>query len=326
MGEKDIFSGEKMGEKMLDSAQQVYNEEFEANLGINYLGRVDFGQGNIDASNVTVPEFMGQLDYIGTKGLVRVPDMLQVYGGCMDGRGNMTTLAGNQVPPRPKVIGGPSLFSWYVASLGNFKVLDGESNPTRQFERVNTILHNNGFRLGMHVGCGAAAGVEPILGNYNEQYENITNVIGSEARELIKPDGPVSETGIREGIFRTRDRVSTTSDFNEENMHRIIRRIDGDDTVIKLDADHSHATHGHDEEGLLYLRVNNGVAFKDKINRETGRQVFYQNMVYASRIIDALALDEAEKSRGLVIAEQLPVAGVATLGKGQHVGEISGSI
>lgn len=314
-----------MGEKMLDQTQ-VYNQEFETSLGINYLGRVDFGQGNIDATSVSVPEFMDQLDYIGTQGLVRVPNMSQVYGGCMDGRGNITTLAGNQVPPRPKVIGGPSLFSWYVSSLGNFKVLDGESNPTRQFERVNMILHKNGFRLGMHVGCGAAAGIEPILGNYDAQYENISSLVGAEARELIQPGGPVSETGIREGIFRTGDRVSNTSDFNEENMHRIIREIDGDDTVIKLQADHNHDNHGHNEDGLVFLRVNNGVAYKDKINKETGRQVFYQNTAYASRIIDALALDETERARGLVIADQLPLAGVATLGKGQHVGEIIGSI
>ena len=158
MRDEEHFSSRPMEQQAITS-ERVLNQEHDANLGITYNGRVDFGVGAINAEETTQEQFIGQLKYIAGNGLEYVPNYEQLFGNCMDGRGDDKTLGGIDVTPRPKLLGGPSVFGWYVATAGNFSILEGIEDPVEQFTVINKQLHKAGFKLGMHVECGAARGV-----------------------------------------------------------------------------------------------------------------------------------------------------------------------
>src|SRR5688572_16188527 len=115
-----------------------------------YIGRVGYGKGAIDASEIPKSEFMAELTHAANECMVFVPDFRQIYGGCMDGRDNVITLAGNAILPRPKVIGAPVWFAWAVAANGRFSMLQGIKDPLKQFETLAHRLKKRGFNLGMH--------------------------------------------------------------------------------------------------------------------------------------------------------------------------------
>lgn len=304
----------------------VHNPEHDALLQVRHNGRIDFGTGNIDATLATQEQYVEKLKFVASEGLILVPDFRQFYGGCMDGRGNVLTIAGNPVPPRPKVIGGPSLFVWYVASIGNFSILDGIDDPLEQFKKVNEALHQAGFKLGMHVECGAARGIVPILESYDQNYDQITSLVGDEAEERIKRNPDIISSGIKHGINVTGTMAGQSPDFNEQSMHKIVSDLDGEDAIIHLASDPDHENSGHEEEGLVFIRVNNTIVNKDKVVEKYGHKLFYQNAIYAARLIRAISRTDEELVKGSIIGDQLAIAGCATLGKNQHVGEISGSI
>ncbi len=82
-----------------------------------YLGRINFGKGNIEATHVKQEDFTKNLQLIAGNYLIYAPDYRQINGVCMDGRNFLMTEAKTKPDPRPKVIGGPSLFTPIVAQL-----------------------------------------------------------------------------------------------------------------------------------------------------------------------------------------------------------------
>lgn len=326
IGEKDPFMSGGAETMPTNEVKKVETIDFLELPKANYLGRINFGDGNIDASEMSAEDYMSQVDWIANNALVFTPDIRQLYGGCMDGRSNIITDGGNEVLHRPKVIGGPSLFAWYVASIGNFSVLEGSNNPIEQFTLVNKILKSNGFRLGMHRECGAARGIVPVLEHYANNQSEINSLIGAKAKSYADYNNGIFLDQISEGVENTYNLSRSSEDFIEESMLEIVKDIDGPDAVINLAADHEHPTHGHDEKGLIFVRVKNGVVYKDVVNENTGVQSFYQNIRYAKSIIETLVRTPEELGRGLIIAEQLPIAAVSTLGRNQHVSEITGNV
>jgi hypothetical protein len=304
----------------------VYNAEFKTEIGINYLGRIDFGQGNIDASDVEQQAFTDHIQYIGSEGLVYAADLSELYSGCIDGRPNIQTISGKPVRPRSKVIGGNTLFGWNVAAMGNYSLLAGVDDPLEQFRIVSLRLKEAGFRLGMHLKCGAAGAVEPVAENYLHFYDKIHGLSSQRTRSLLTTGQLVTHEEMRVNIEKTQNNLHGVKNFNEEEMHKVVMELDGRDAIIQLDERQDHENHGHEEIGLLKSFVRNAVIFKDRITEQTGRQVFYQDMVYAQSIVDVLARTPHERARGTVIADHLPLAGVTTLGNNQHVGEIHGAL
>jgi len=316
-----------VNERVVADSLHVINPEYNVNLGIKYLGQIDFGKGAIDASETSKSDFMNHLEYVAKDGLYYLPDLDQHYGGCMDGRSNVATLTDKPLRiPRPKVIGGPSLLIWNIAAVGNFSIIEGIDDPLEQFFVLNKALKDAGGKLGMHQVCGAARGVVPVLENYIEEFDSVSGLITAESTGILGPDGSPIRDELQKNAQKTHGIVSKVSNFTKENMLKVVQQIDGQDAVIKLDVDPTHPTQGHDEIGLLFAKVHNAVVYKDKINRETGKQMFYQNTVYAASLIQKIAQTKEEYNKGLIIADQMAVTGTATLGKNQHIGEIEGSL
>ena len=315
-----------LGAEAPAEASVVHNPEHDALIQVRYEGRLDFAAGTIDATDITPEQFIEKLKFIGSEGLILVPDLSQLHGGCMDGRGNALTIAGNPVAPRPKVIGGPSLFTWYLASIGNFSILEGIDDPLEQFKKVNEVLMEADFKLGMHVECGAARGIVPILECYRENYDGITSFVGDEAEAHIAENPDIITSGIKRGIEITGNSAADSPGFNEQAMHKVVSDLNGMDAIIRLASDPEHENKGHEEEGLAFIRVDNAIVNKDKVVEKYGHKLFYQNAVYAARLIRAIARTDEEIKLGTVIGDQLAIAGCATLGKNQHVGEIVGAI
>lgn len=317
IAEKGFITG---GEAM-DPRQELLKKPVS-----NYLGRIDFGSGNIDAEDVTVEEFKNQLEVIRVNHLDFISDLRLVHGSCMDGRNDIKTESGNiLVGARPKIIGGPSLFAWNVASIGGFSVLNDVDRPIDQFAEVNRLLVEAGVFLGMHRVCGAAMGAAPVTENYTDYFEQIHKHVGAEARALGELNGGKYLTEIREGAGQTNKKiVAAGNSFTEDKMIKVVLDLGGPEAVTHLEVDHEHETHGHEEDGLVFMRVRNAIISKERVNEETGRMLFYNNSLYARRIVEVLARTKEELIKGIIIADQLPIAGVATLGKGQHVGELTG--
>ncbi len=294
----------------------------------NYLGRVEFGIGNIDASDVTKEEFTEQLENIKDNHLEFVSDLRLVHGSCMDGRSDVMTEAGNRVQgTRPKIIGGPSLFAWYAASIGQFEILEGIENPIDQFAAVNQKLVQAGIFLGMHRACGAARGVVPVLENYATNFSKIHQLVGAEARAVSElKDGKYMKE-ILEGAEQAYKTATTAGDsFSEEEMLKVVLALGDPEAVTHLEVDLEHETHGHQEDGLIFMRIRNAMISKASVNEETGRMFFYNNSLYARGIIEVLARNQDELAKGVIIADQLPIAGVATLGRQQHIAELTGQL
>lgn len=312
----DITMG-KIGEHVGGLALETVN-----GIEVRYVGRVDFGQGNIDATDVSMEEATKQAETVAREGLIQVTDYKDEYGGCMDGRDNDVNELGQGFPPRPKVIGGPSVFGWYVAAIGDFLILsDPDVNtPLKQFKIVNERLKEAGFKLGMHYECGAARGVKPVVNVYNQMFEGISELSGEDAKKLAENDERIEK--IRAGIQTVQNELAEAGEkFTEGKMHNIVRTLDGKEALIHLKTDHNHPNHGHEEQMLLRLRTPH-----TKIDKPTviskGVKAFYSNEGYASALVEALAQTDEERARGLIIADHLPLAGVATLGRGQHVIEL----
>lgn len=75
-------------------------------LPVSYHGRIDFGTGTIDASEVSEEEFMSLVETAASKYTLYVPNPSAKYGSCMDGRDMIASDDGRQredLQPRPKV-------------------------------------------------------------------------------------------------------------------------------------------------------------------------------------------------------------------------------
>lgn len=288
---------------------------------INYVGRIDFGRGNIDASGVTKEEAMRQAGIVLKEGLIPQGDYRGQYGGCMDGRDNYLDETGAPFEPRPKVIGGPVVFGWTVASIGGFSMLRASAEPLKQFDAVAERLVEAGYLPGMHDECGMARGLASVLRSYQEFYAQVASLAGDEAVELAKNKRLVMsvKSGLREtiGLLDAKGKTMT-----EPAMQSVVRDIGGPKALIRLRTDPKHPNHGHEEELLLRLRLP-GFKIDKPLVIKRGVKAFYSNEEYARALVEVLAQTEEERDRGLIIADHLPLAGDATLGNGQHIIEIS---
>ncbi|MCX6727533.1 MAG: hypothetical protein NTX11_01845 [Candidatus Saccharibacteria bacterium] len=308
------------GEQMALESEQ--NRELVLGAMAHYLGRIDFGKGSIDARDITEEQFMDHLNTVSEQFLMFVPDLRQRYGGCMDGRGNLQTDTGKPVAPRPKVIGGPSLFAHNVATVAGLSIVSDIDDPLEQFAIVNKKLVEAGFHLGMHRECGAARGAKAVLETHIENFDTINQHLGTRSREVAMNNGKHLDD-IRKSLEIAYRKISQSPKFTEDNMIEIVQKLDGLDAIVNLRVDHDHSNHGHDEIGLGFVDVENAVVLKDASIENTGKQVFWQVVRYGRSIVQALARTQAEFERGIIVADQLPIAGIGTLGVGQHVGEIS---
>lgn len=308
------------------SAETIPMEErFESMLEVNYFGRLDFGTGSINAEDVSEKFFRAQLDQVADDGLTSMADFNKLYGICMDGRTVVSNELGSQVAPRPEVIGGPSGFGWYVATLGSFSLFKPGMTPLDQFIIVNKQLVEAGFQLGMHHICGAARGVQAVIERYGEAYDDINQYIGAGAQKVLKANAGRQNLHILHGIDATvKNIVNNGDDFTEDTMLAVVRDLSGPEAIVRLDqGTDDHNTAGHEEGGLLFVDIDNAVVNKSKL----AGQLFVQNRAYARKIVKTLAGNDIEaRHRGLAIADQLPIAAVSVLGKGQHVGEVSGQL
>jgi hypothetical protein len=308
-------------ELMSNTEQLLYIDD----VTIRYIGRVEWGKGSIDASHVSKEDFTKHLEIVAQNCVIFVPDLRQRFGGCMDGRGNSETKAGTPVEPRPKVPGGPSMFAWYVASVGNFGIIRRTNDPLEQFYHVNKRLKEKGFHLGMHEECGMARGSKNVTENYIEEQDSITSLITARPRLYIEKN-PNIQLEIRSGAESTYRNLSRVTNFTEENMHMIVQELDGEESIVKLQVDHDHENHGHEEDGLIFVDVENGIVGKDMAIEQTGRMTFLHSQNYARQIVAALAESPDEIKLGVIIADQAALAAVTTLGKRQHVGHIVDSL
>ncbi len=312
-----------MPEFQVDAA--VRGGEFSVDaITAQYLGRADFAEGSIE-STATQQEFMEMLTIVKNN-LLYVANYEDEFTGCMDGRNNAVDELGNPFDPRIKVKGGSSVFAYNVAAYGQFEIVEGIERPLDQFTVVNQRLVDSKLRLGMHYECGAARGAGGVAENYHDNYKNIHSLSGQDAKRSLAEDNHKRESMLRQGALLTAEAITKYGDdFTEENMHSVVRALNGPEAIVHLEVDHDHPNHGHTEQGLALLRVSHAKIDKPAVIA-AGADLFYHNVEYAKRIVRALASNPEEIVRGDILADTLAIAGIATLGTRQHVGELTGEL
>lgn len=244
----------------------------------------------------------------------------------MDGRNNLVDELGNPFAPRLKVKGGSSVFAFNIAAYGQFEILKGVTRPLDQFVTVNKRLLERNINLGMHHGCGAARGAGGVAENYFENLKPIHALSGENVKRSLAEQHGKRELAIRDGALQTAESIQKYGDdFTEENMHAVVRQLSGPEAIVHLEVDEDHPNHGHTEQGLVLLRVPHAKIDKPAVIA-AGADLFYHNVVYAQQIVRALASNPEEVARGDILADTLAIAGVATLGSRQHVGELTGEL
>lgn len=174
----------------------------------------------------------------------------------------------------------------------------------------------------MHRECGMARGAKSVVETLVESFDDVNRFLGSRAK-FVATKQPHLLDVIKAGAESTFMMLNKTSSFTEDKMIDVVKELAGDEAVMHLDVDHDHDNHGHDEQGLILVDSENTLVLKDKFNQDTDIMNFWQNVRYGRSLLQVVSRNQEEYLRGVIVADQLALAGTGTLGRNQHVGEIS---
>jgi hypothetical protein len=305
------------GEGLFQYAGSMTIMEMLRERTVDYVGRIHFGEGSIDASHVSEDAAMeAARNAVDT---MQPVDYMAVPGNCMDGRTDKHTEAEEEVEARPKVIGGPAMFTWTVAEIADLSIVrsarEAGANALERFGIVAKRLNDAGFKIGGHFECGAIRGAAPVQRVHEGNADKLSLFVRGEAKKLLDGGQTFGIQGIVNGANRLAAELEGFGEWTEEAVLGVIRDIAGSNALVHLNTDHHHPNHGHEEEKIIRNRVSGTTLTKYG-------HAFMHDVDYAKRLIEAVAISATERANALLVGETYPLAGVATLGKDQHVIDI----
>lgn len=305
---------------------QNSNEDLMKPIVATVTPPVEVGYGNIEAPKMSDEQAQELCETIADKYLVKVNK--DAPGCCIDGRGCVHRLNGEQTEPGPKVAGGPLITSYAAAELiGWFEPNDSTSVEERM-SLINDKLEDAGIVCGGHcdtsamasgfsenkTGCGANDKLPTIIENIGKNEGGIIGVgtgLIITSSDTYKPE--LADTIVKNAVNKP---------VKEWQAKALINQLGGkESSKIEVLASEEDETHGH-HEVIVLANPNEGTTVdRDRVIEEEGIQVFALDTWYIDKLANALARGpesehQFESLKHAMTAYQ--VSTLVTLGSGSH--------